>query len=139
MKVTMKHVNLCTTDVAAMDEFYRTVLGLEPEPSLNAGRVTSQGYAGKVAFVTDGAAQLHIAERDLGVGFRTNNAINPVERGHIAFRTDDIDAFKRHLREKGIPFSDYGAWAMKGWEQIFFHDPEGNVVEVHQDRSSAPD
>ena len=79
---------------------------------------------------------VHLAERDLGVGFRTGNAINPLERGHVAFRTDDIEACKRHLRDKGIPFSDYGAWAMGGWEQVFFHDPEGNVVEVHQDRSS---
>jgi hypothetical protein len=21
---------------------------------------------------------------------------------------------------------------MKGWQQVFFYDPEGNVVEVHQ-------
>ena len=21
---------------------------------------------------------------------------------------------------------------MKGWYQIFFHDPEGNIIEVHQ-------
>ena len=101
--------------------------------------MTTDGYAGEVAFVTDGQTQLHLAERDLGVGFRTKNAINPVERGHIAFRTDDIEAFKRHLTDKGVPFSDYGAWAMNGWEQIFFHDPEGNVVEVHQDRSAKPD
>ena len=114
------------------------MLSLGPEPSLAAGRVTTDGYAGEVAFVTDGQTQLHLAERDLGVGFRTGNAINPVERGHIAFRTDDIEAFKRRLTEKGVPFSDYGAWAMNGWEQIFFHDPEGNVVEVHQDRSSQP-
>ena len=102
-------MNFCSTDVPKLDAFYRDVLGLEPEPSLNATRVmTAEGYAGKVAFVTDGAAQLHLAERDLGVGFRTNNAINPLERGHIAFRADDIEAFKRHLKEKGIPFSDYG-------------------------------
>jgi glyoxylase I family protein len=137
MKIKLHHVNFCTTNVPAMDEFYRTVLGLEPEPSLNATRVTSDGYAGNVAFVTDGATQVHLAERDLGVGFRTKNAINPLERGHLAFRTDDIEAFKRHLTEKGIPFSDYGAWAMSGWEQIFFHDPEGNVVEVHQVKSGA--
>jgi catechol 2,3-dioxygenase-like lactoylglutathione lyase family enzyme len=135
MKIKLHHVNFCSTNVPAMDEFYRTVLGLEPEPSLNAARVTSDGYAGDVAFVTDGATQVHLAERDLGVGFRTNNAINPLERGHLAFRTDDIEAFKRRLKDKGIPFSNYGAWAMSGWEQIFFHDPEGNVVEVHQDRS----
>ena len=65
-----------------------------------------------------------MAEKDLGVNFRTGQAINPVERGHIAFRTDDIDAFKRRLKEKGIPYSDFGTWAMKGWEQIFFYDPD---------------
>jgi len=32
----------------------------------------------------------------------------------------------------GIPYSDYGDWAMEGWRQIFFYDPAGAVVEVHQ-------
>jgi catechol 2,3-dioxygenase-like lactoylglutathione lyase family enzyme len=132
MKLKLHHVNLCTTNVPAMDVFYRTVLDMEPEPSLNAVRVREQGYAGNVSFVTDGTTQVHLAEKDLGVGFRTGQAINPVERGHIAFRTDDIDAFKRRLEEKGIAYSNYGAWAMSGWEQIFFHDPEGNIIEVHQ-------
>ncbi|RAI61061.1 VOC family protein [Roseicella frigidaeris] len=135
MKVRLHHVNFCSNRVAEMDAFYRTVLNLEPEPSLQSARVTQDGYAGKVAFVTDGTTQLHLAERDLDVGFRTGHVINPLERGHIAFRTDDIEAFKAHLRHRGIPFSDYGAWAMNGWAQIFFHDPEGNVVEVHEDRS----
>jgi catechol 2,3-dioxygenase-like lactoylglutathione lyase family enzyme len=134
MKLKLHHVNLCTTNVPAMDVFYRTVLDMEPEPSLNAVRVREQGYAGNVSFVTDGTTQVHLAEKDLGVGFRTGQAINPVERGHIAFRTDDIDAFKRRLEEKGIAYSNYGAWAMSGWEQIFFHDPEGNIIEVHQVR-----
>jgi catechol 2,3-dioxygenase-like lactoylglutathione lyase family enzyme len=134
MKLKLHHVNLCTTNVPAMDVFYRTVLDMEPEPSLNAVRVREQGYAGNVSFVTDGTTQVHLAEKDLGVGFRTGQAINPVERGHIAFRTDDIDAFKRRLDEKGIAYSNYGAWAMSGWEQIFFHDPEGNIIEVHQVR-----
>lgn len=58
--------------------------------------------------------------------------VNPLERGHIAFRTDDIEAFKRRLDEKGVPYADYGGFAMNGWQQIFFYDPEGNVIEVHQ-------
>jgi len=132
MKLKLHHVNLCTTDVPGMDEFYRSVLGLETEPTLAASRDTTQGYTGKVAFVHDGAMQVHLAEKDLGVGFRTKQAVNPLERGHIAFRTDDIAAFKQRLDEKGIPYSDYGAWAMNGWHQIFFYDPEGNVIEVHQ-------
>jgi glyoxylase I family protein len=135
MKIQLHHINLSTTDVDAMDAFYRDVLDLETEPTLEAQRNTSEGYAGAVAFVHDGTTQVHLAEKDLGVSFRTGQAINPLERGHIAFRTDDIDAFKRRLDEKGIPYSDYGTWAMGGWHQIFFHDPEGNVLEVHQVRA----
>ncbi len=63
MKLTLHHVNLCTTNVPAMDEFYRSVLELAPEPGMQATRVTSQGYAGDVAFVTDGTTQVHLAER----------------------------------------------------------------------------
>ena len=133
MKLRLHHVNFCTTDVPALNEFYRSVLDLEPEPTLNDVRVvTQQGYAGKVAFLHDGTTQFHLAERDLGVGFRTKQAVNPLDRGHIAFRTDDLAAFKKRLDEKGIPYSDYGTWAMNGWHQIFFYDPEGNVIEVHQ-------
>jgi glyoxylase I family protein len=135
MKLKLHHINLCSVNVRAMDEFYRTVLDMEPEPSLEATRVVDQGYAGNVAFITDGTMQVHVAEKDLKVGFRTGQAINPLERGHLAFRTDDISTFKKRLEEKGIPYSNYGAWAMSGWEQIFFYDPDGNIVEVHQVRS----
>ena len=132
MKLKLHHLNLCTNNVTAMDEFYTKVLDMQSEPSRNATRDTSQGYSGKVVFVTDGQSEVHLAERDLQIGFKTGQAINPLEKGHIAFRTDDIAAFKKRLEERGIPYSDFGAWAMKGWQQIFFHDPDGNVVEVHQ-------
>jgi len=132
MNLKLHHLNLCTTNVAAMDTFYREVLDMAPEPSMNASRVTDQGYDGAVSFVTDGTTQVHLSERDLECGFRTGNVVNPLERGHMAFRTDDIEAFKQHLEAKGIPYSDYGGWAMRGWQQIFFYDPDGNVIEVHQ-------
>jgi glyoxylase I family protein len=105
MRIRLHHVNLCSRDVPAMDEFYRTVLDLRPEPSLGKARVTEEGYAGKVAFLSDGDVQVHLAERDLGVGFRTGQAVNPLDRGHIAFRTEDIAAVKRRLEEKGIPLT----------------------------------
>src|SRR5262245_47229941 len=133
MKITLHHVNFCSTNVPALEEFYRSVLGLEAIPSMGAGRILDdKGYPGAVAFLTDGTTQLHLAEKDLGVTFRTGQAINPVERGHIAFRTDDIEGFRRRLQDKGVPFSDFGGWAMNGWHQIFFHDPDGNIIEVHQ-------
>ena len=68
----------------------------------------------------------------LEVGFKHGETINPVERGHIAFRTDDIEALKQMLDNKNIPYSDYGTAFAKEWHQVFFHDPEGNIIEVHQ-------
>ena len=105
-----------------------------------AGRVTvasteatgDAGYSGKIRFATEGKMQMHLAERDLGVAFRNGHVINPVDRGHIAFRTDDIAAFLKILDENGIPYSDYGTTFAKTWHQVFFLDPEGNVIEVHQ-------
>ena len=138
MKLKLHHVNFATTDVAAMDAFYRDVLDMQTIPGMGVNRVKDQGYPGDVAFVTDGAMQMHIAEKDMGVGFRTGQVVNPVQRGHIAFRTDDLDAFKRRLDAKGISYSDFGDWAMTGWKQIFFYDPDGNVVEVHQAPEGAP-
>ena len=53
-------------------------------------------------------------------------------KGHIAFRTDDMADVKRRLDAAGIPYADYGNWAVDGWQQIFFADPAGFIVEVHQ-------
>src|SRR4029078_90076 len=137
MKMTLHHLNLTTTNVPKMNDFYRNVMGLAAEPTLNSARITNQGYSGETAFATDGHVQVHMSERDLALGFRQKQFVNPLERGHIAFRTDDIAAFKKRLDEKGVPYSDYGTWAMNGWHQIFFHDPDGNVVEVHQGNEGA--
>ncbi len=134
MKLKLHHVNLSTGNVARMDAFYRDVLGLEEEseglPTLEKGK----GYAGDVAFVTDGDIQMHLAERDVLAGFATGQIVNPVSRGHIAYRTDDLAAFKAHLEAKGVPYSDWGHAAVAGWHQIFFYDPDGNVIEVHEVR-----
>ena len=48
------------------------------------------------------------------------------------------DAFEKRLDDKGIKYSDFGDWAMTGWKQIFFYDPDGNVVEVHQAPEGTP-
>ena len=120
MKLKLHHVNFATTDVPAMDKFYRDVLDMQTIFNMGANRKRDEGYPGDVAFITDGALQMHIAEKDMQIGFRTGKVVNPVQRGHIAFRTDDLAAFKKRLDDMGITFSDYGDWAMTGWKQIFF-------------------
>ena len=133
MKLKLHHINLCTSNVPEMDRFYRDVLTLgDEDPAALPPINQEQGLVGDVAFVTDGDIQMHLTPRDILNSFRSGHVVNPLERGHIAYRTDDIQAFMRHLDEKGVPYSDWGSDAVKGWHQVFFYDPAGNVIEVHQ-------
>ena len=132
MKLWLHHINHVSEDVERLHRFYADILGMDQQSDDLPVREMGRGYNGDVAFLGDGSMQMHLAQKDLGLGRRTGNSVNPVERGHIAFRTDDIEAFKRHLEDSGIAYSDYAGIATASWHQIFFHDPEGNVVEVHQ-------
>ena len=135
MKLQFHHINFVSRDVDEMHDFYTNVLGLDDIPQDNFPRTEAEGekgFDGKIRFATDNTMQMHLAERDLTVAFRNGHTINPVDQGHIAFRTDDLAAFLKILDEKGIPYSDYGNAFSKEWHQVFFQDPEGNVIEVHQ-------
>lgn len=135
MKLEFHHINYVSEDVDRLHDFYTEVLGLDDIPiqMFPRSEVTDKrGYNGKIRFATDGQMQMHLAEKNLEVAFKNGEVINPVERGHIAFRTDDIEAFKAMLDSKSTQYSDYGTAFAKEWHQVFFHDPEGNVIEVHQ-------
>lgn len=132
MKLELHHINVCSKDVPHLSDFYRKILNLGGVDDDDHVQDTTKGYYAGVEFVTDGKIEFHLATTDLGVSYRTKQPVNPLERGHIAFRTDDIEAFKKHLIDNGVPFADYGVWAMAGWYQVFFKDPEGTIIEVHQ-------
>ena len=132
MELKLHHINLSTNNVTGMSRFYRDILGLQTEIQDLPVLEKNKGYHGDVAFVSDGYIQTHLAQKDINVGFRTGHIVNPVERGHIAYRTDDLMAFKAHLQKNGVAFSDWNETAVVGWQQIFFYDPDGNVIEVHQ-------
>lgn len=135
MKLEFHHINFASENVDRLHDFYTNILGLADVPASSFPRpdaTATSSYAGKIRFATDGKMQMHLATKDLTVAFTNGQVINPIERGHIAFRTDDIAAFKALLDAQGIPYSDYGTAFAKEWHQVFFHDPEGNVIEVHQ-------
>ena len=135
MKLEFHHINFVADDVDRMHEFYTRVLGLDDIAATQFPRTEEtddRGYSGKIKFATEGNMQMHLAERAFDVAFKNGQVINPVERGHIAFRTDDLAGFLKILDQNNVPYSDYGTAFSKEWHQVFFMDPEGNVVEVHQ-------
>jgi glyoxylase I family protein len=132
MKLRLHHINLSSDKVDQMNEFYLKVMNLQTETEGLPILEKNKGYSGNVAFVSDGKIQTHLAEKDLDVCFNTGHSINPLEKGHIAYRTDDLNAFKKHLDKLKVKYSDWGETAVAGWKQIFFYDPDGNVIEVHE-------
>lgn len=135
MKLEFHHINYVTKDVEKLNNFYKNILQMESISEDNFVRTKAtenSGYNGKIKFVTEGKIQMHLAEKDLDIGSQHNRHINPVERGHIAFRTDDLSKFINILKKNEIKYADYGTTFSAEWHQIFFYDPEGNIIEVHQ-------
>ncbi|MCB1475689.1 MAG: VOC family protein [Rhodobiaceae bacterium] len=132
MKLWVHHLNIASANQPAMHDFYRNVLGMGDLEGRDEKRLGRDKYAGACTYLTDDNFEFHIAQKDDNLGFAMGQYVNPVAKGHLAFRTDDLEAFKRKLEENGVPYSDFGIWGMTGWTQIFFHDPAGNVIEVHQ-------
>ena len=130
MRLEFHHINFVSTDVNKMHEFYMDVLGLQNVPIANFPRPSEtdeKGYSGEIKFATDGIMQMHLAERNLDVAHKHNKHINPVERGHIAFRTDDINSFIKLLDDRKIPYSDYGTTLQRNGIKSFFTTPKATL------------
>ena len=123
------HLNLASRDVARTAAFYRDLLGLTPvelprdRDAYNAEIVTLEDERGY---------QYHVAPPEPDFAQRRDLPVNPLANGHLAFRVADIAAIRARLDAAGVPYSDLGEWAIKGWHQLFCADPEGRVIEFHQ-------
>lgn len=113
---------LYTHDLAAARSFYHDVLGL-PIVSSMEGRGISFRCGETVLLLFDPART-----RTPDAGVPTHGAIG---QGHIAFVTDqsEFDAWRRHLRERGVPIEAEVEWS-DGRRSLYFRDPAGNVVEL---------
>ena len=106
--------------------FYHDVLGLDPDP----GRPTIPTIDG---FWMDvgGSAQIHL----MGVEGTSKFAEGPGKDPslpHVALAVADIQEAKKELDRLGVSY-----WVSRGVvgpesQQIFMHDPFGNMIELHQ-------
>ena len=137
----LHHVNIVTDSMPELDHFYQEVLGLEtfPAPPLipidGYSEVADDEVINPASWIDAGdpeLLQLHLCARDPHLATRYGHSVNPILQGHVAFRCDDIEEVKARLEKNDVPYADYGEWAVKGWYQIFVHDPAGTVIEIHQ-------
>jgi hypothetical protein len=57
MVTKLHHLNVCSNSVPEMSRFYSDILELSPLSERSQQRVTDQGYAGEVSFMTDGTTE----------------------------------------------------------------------------------
>ena len=116
----LQHFSIYCRDLKPMRDFYIGTLGLPdlPRPEfpfpgnwLEAG----SGHHIHLAKIRDGHITSSISENEDGYMDH-----------HIGFLTDDLPGMKERLRERGVPFHD----EPYGYPQIFFRDPEYNLIEV---------
>ena len=109
--------------------FYSDLLGLEADE----GRPNIPGVPGFWMYVGEDEqrTQIHLMGAT-GQSPVANNAEEDPTRPHVALAVEDINESRRELEERGVPH-----WTVRGMvgensDQVFIHDPFGNIIELHQ-------
>jgi catechol 2,3-dioxygenase-like lactoylglutathione lyase family enzyme len=140
------HVNLVVEDMPGMIRFYRDVLGLK----LTREATIRGAWIDEVTGLSQVEADVAFMELPDGpsielLRYRTPHGARPAGLGtsntrglrHFAFRVHDIDRLVEQTKAAGVVFrSDIQQasaaqvdYADKRKRLIYFHDPEGNLLE----------
>jgi catechol 2,3-dioxygenase-like lactoylglutathione lyase family enzyme len=108
-------------DLDAAERFYADVLGMEVVARVE-GRHVFFRCGGRVFLVFDPAATA------AGGAIPGHGATGP---GHVCFAMamDEVDAWRDHLRARGVTIETEYTWP-GGGRSLYFRDPAGNSVEL---------
>jgi catechol 2,3-dioxygenase-like lactoylglutathione lyase family enzyme len=121
---------LYARDLAAAEDFYRDVLGLQPFASV-AGRHLFYRCGDQVLLIFNSeATRVPPAPDALPVPPHGMEG-----EGHICFRASagEIDAWRKRLEGKGVAIEADFEWP-KGGRSFYFRDPAGNCLEFAEPR-----
>lgn len=125
---TFRHAGIVANDVDRLAAFYEDVIGLESiaTPKAQSPRMMPFRWLGL------GEHELHIVQRDPDIARDLGLSINPSLQTHFALLVDDLAALKGRLTESETEWIEWGGVGIRGLNQIFVRDPDGNVVEFEQ-------
>lgn len=107
----------------AVHDFYANVLGLGRDEA----RPSFPGVPGWWMNVGDGG-QIHLIGGASPSPFAKGPGQDPAAP-HVALAVEDIVAARAELERLGVP---HYASSAGDTQQIFVHDPSGNMIELHQ-------
>ncbi len=120
MKISkLLHAALLVSDLERAKQFYEGVLGLKEK--------LRHGFDFDGVWYDLGENELHLMV--------VADTLPPAEQHprrdyHVAFLVDDYEAAKARLTKLGIPFRE----GRRGFPQLFVRDPDGNLVELQQQK-----
>ncbi len=114
------HFTVLSVDLDATRDFYTELLGLMPGPRPDLSMDGIWLYAGEFAIVHVVRVERLPAERQ-GV------------LDHMAFRADSLEPLIERLDARGIDYRLIRTPAPWQQQQIFFHGPSGEKIEVDAD------
>jgi glyoxylase I family protein len=137
--IRWSHAALNCADLTTTERYYTTWFGFTRTNDFTAGDT-------RIVFLRLGDSYLELFTSKPSETSVSNVADGPPTVGavrHIAFQTDDIDAFLGRMgAEARVTLGplDFDAF-IPGWRTVWLADPDGVVVEVSQgyrDLSGAP-
>jgi catechol 2,3-dioxygenase-like lactoylglutathione lyase family enzyme len=136
----IQHVGLVVADLDRSRRFYADALGLEEvrrPPNFTFDGAWFRFGGTEIHLLSDAHATGGAGQPDPGAG---------AERGmthHLAFEVDDLDLACTRLAENGVGLEGGPMPRGDGYEQVFFRDPDGHVLELFRwtgkDQSDAPE
>ncbi|MFC1416112.1 VOC family protein [Streptacidiphilus cavernicola] len=130
------HIGLNCRDQKQTEEFYRRWFGFTRARSVPIPD-------GEIVFLRQGDAYLELFPAGPGEGTpgQADGPSGPGAVRHLAFQTDDVDAFLARLGDEAevtlgpLGFDD----VICGWRTVWLRDPDGAIVEVSQGYTDQPD
>lgn len=139
-----RHVALVVRDLDRMVEFYTRLLGLklkrtfeiESEEFRKGIGVEDAKAKGAHLMVPDSNVEIELIQFDQSENEETSVA-NMTGYRHIAFIVDDLEKSFETLKENGIefvsePITVTEPESVRGFQFVYFRDPEGNIVELNK-------
>ena len=130
MNLRWSHAALNCHDQRTTEDFYRTWFGFERARAVQLG-------AEQVVFLRHGDAYLelfHVTANPLTEPHSGDGPQNTGTVRHVAFQTDDLDAFLARIGDKvplslgPLRFDEF----IPGWRSVWLIDPDGVIVEVSE-------
>ncbi|MDH3714569.1 MAG: VOC family protein [Gammaproteobacteria bacterium] len=120
----LDHINIRTSNVVALANFYHRVLGLESSPR------PPFSFGGRWLYWGD-KAWVHLVET------AEQPRVDEIRIEHFAIRAQGLDEFLAHLKSLDPPYrlSDVPDYHIR---QVNVYDPDGNRIEIQFDMTAEP-